>query len=158
MEQLSESEKMDFKQALFASYANIAIMELKIYNSNSEHLRPSHKELLYLYSIWSRGGCTASDLVELFDSSKALVSQTVLSMEEKGYIVREKDPQDNRRQIIRVSPERMADSEIEMNIIDRSIKQLSSNYSNEEIEKAAKIMLSLSENMVNFSIRDSKKR
>ena len=158
MEQLSESEKMDFKQALFASYANIAIMELKIYNSNSEHLRPSHKELLYLYSIWSREGCTASDLVELFDSSKALVSQTVLAMEEKGYIVREKDPQDNRRQIIRVSPERLADSEIEMNIIDRSIKQLSSNYSNEEIEKAAKIMLSLSENMVNFSIRDSKKR
>ena len=149
---------MDFKQALFASYANIAIMELKIYNSNSEHLRPSHKELLYLYSIWSREGCTASDLVELFDSSKALVSQTVLAMEEKGYIVREKDPQDNRRQIIRVSPERLADSEIEMNIIDRSIKQLSSNYSNEEIEKAAKIMLSLSENMVNFSIRDSKKR
>ena len=121
-----KKEQMDFKQVLFASYANIAIMELKLYNTQSDRVRPTHKEILYLYSIWSRGGCTASDLVELFDSSKALVSQTVLSMEEKGYIYREKDPADNRRQIITINKDKLNESVEELMLIDKSMRQLSS--------------------------------
>ncbi|MBP5685276.1 MAG: MarR family transcriptional regulator, partial [Candidatus Methanomethylophilaceae archaeon] len=120
-------------------------------------LRPSHKETLYLYTIWSKNGCTASDLVELFDSSKALVSQTILSMEEKGYIVREKDPKDKRRQIIRLSPQRLEESKVEMGIIERSIRQISGDYSKEEIDKASEIMLRLTETMVNVTMNDAKK-
>ncbi len=151
-------EQMDFKQVLFASYANIAIMELKLYNSQSERLRPTHKEILYLYSIWSRGGCTASDLVELFDSSKALVSQTVLAMEEKGYIVRVKDPKDNRRQIINISPERLNNSVEELALIDKSVKMLASQHTEEEMMAAVRLIYELTDHMVKLSIRDAKKR
>ncbi len=158
MDQQAESKEMDFRQALFSSYANIAIMEMKLYNSNTDHLRPTHKEILYLYCIWSKNGCTATDLVELFNSSKALVSQTIIGMEEKGYIIREKDPEDNRRQIIRISPERVADSATEISIIERSIRQLANEYSDEDISRAAKIMLDLTQNMVDLSIRDTKKQ
>lgn len=157
MEPMTESSEMDFRQSLFTSYANIAIMEMKLYNSNSTRLRPSHKETLYLYTIWSKNGCTASDLVELFDSSKALVSQTILGMEEKGYIVRERDPKDNRRQIIRLSPQRLEESKVERNIIERAIRQISKNYSEEEIAKASEIMTRLTDTMVNIVINDDKK-
>lgn len=157
MEPVSESSDLDFRQTLFASYANIAIMEMKLFNANSSRLRPSHKETLYLYTIWSKNGCTASDLVELFDSSKALVSQTILSMEEKGYIIREKDPKDKRRQIIRLSPQRLEESKVEMGIIERSIRQISGDYSKEEIDKASEIMLRLTETMVNVTMNDAKK-
>lgn len=152
-----KKDQMDFKQVLFASYANIAIMELKLYNTQSDRVRPTHKEILYLYSIWSRGGCTASDLVELFDSSKALVSQTVLSMEEKGYIYREKDPADNRRQIITINKDKLNESVEELMLIDKSMRQLSSQYTDEEMMNAARIMYDLTDNMVKLSIRDSKK-
>ena len=153
----SGEENLDFKQVLFASYANIAIMELKLYNSNNDHLRPTHKEILYLYCIWSRGGCTASDLVELFDSSKALVSQTVLSMEEKGYIIRERDPADNRRQIINISPSRLRESCEELTIIDKAVKHLSAKYSEEEMNRAARVMYDLTQVMIDLSMRCPKK-
>ena len=149
-------EQMDFKQVLFASYANIAIMELKLYNSQDERIRPTHKEILYLYSIWSRGGCTASDLVELFDSSKALVSQTILSLEEKGYIVREKDPADNRRQIISIVSEKL-ESVDELILIDKVLKKMSSQYSEEELMHAVRIMYDLSDNLMKLSLNEQNK-
>lgn len=138
---------MDFKQTLFASYANIAIMELKLYNADSNHLRPTHKEILYLYCIWSMDKCTATDLVELFDSSKALVSQTIIAMEKKGYITRETDPDDRRKQILRISSQRATESAIEFKLIDSAIEKLSNQYSKEEIAKASEVILSFTENM-----------
>lgn len=148
MDASNNTEHMDFKQSLFASYANIAIMELKLYNNNPDHQRPNHKEILYLYSIWSKPGCTASDLVELFDSSKALVSQTIIAMEKKGYIVREKDPLDNRRQNLRLSDKRIEENHEELRLIDSAVKRLSTQYTEEEIHNAAKILLSFTNNMV----------
>jgi len=158
MESQSKNEEMDFKQTLFACYANIAIMEMRLYNNSPDYNRPSHKETLYLYSIWTLDGCTATDLVDLFDSSKALVSQTILSMEKKGYIVREKDPTDNRRQILRLSPDQISTITDELKLIDRAVMQLSSYYSKEEIEKASKIVLSLTEIMAEQAIRDTHRR
>ena len=78
-------------------------------------------------------------------------------MEEKGYIVREKDPKDKRRQIIRLSPQRLEESKVEMGIIERSIRQISGDYSKEEIDKASEIMLRLTETMVNVTMNDAKK-
>ena len=78
-------------------------------------------------------------------------------MEEKGYIVRERDPKDNRRQIIRLSPQRLEESKVEMNIIERAIRQISKNYSEEEIAKASEIMTRLTDTMVNIVINDAKK-
>ncbi len=137
------------KNALFSSYSNIAIMETRLYNQNPNHLRPTQKEILYLYCIWNKKGCTASDLVEILQSSKALVSQTIIGMEKKGYIVRTKDPEDNRRQILEVSPQRLADTQQEMEILDNSIAKLRTMYTPEDIEKAGKVLLSLTNLMVN---------
>ena len=137
------------RNALFSSYSNIAIMETRLYNQNPNHLRPTQKEIPYLYCIWNKKGCTASDLVEILQSSKALVSQTIISMEKKGYIVRTKDPEDNRRQILEVSPQRLADTQQEMEILDNSIAKLRTMYTPEDIDKAGKVLLSLTNLMVN---------
>jgi len=147
MQEQSKDKPMDFKQSLFASYANIAIMEMSLYNSSDNFLRPSHKEMLYIYCIWSHPGCTASDLVEMFSSSKALVSQTILSMQEKGYITREKDPDDNRRQILRLSDQRLLESTQELEIIDKASKVLASKYTPEQIEEASRIICDFTEEM-----------
>lgn len=152
MDASKDFDNMDFKQSLFASYANIAIMELKLFNNSPEHLRPTHKEILYLYSIWSKPGCTATDLVDLFDSSKALVSQTIIAMEKKGYIIREKDPEDNRRQNLRLSDKRIEESHEELKLIDSAVRKLSSQYSEEEIHNAAKILASFTSNMVHETV------
>jgi len=158
MESSTVAEEIDFKQSLLACYANIAIMEMKLYNNSTDDIRPSHKEILYLYSIWTIDGCTATDLVELFDSSKALVSQTILAMERKGYIVREKDPNDNRRQILRISPNRINSLNDEIRLIENAVKHLSHQYSEQDIEKAGKIIMSLTDIMANQAIRDANKR
>ena len=43
-------------------------------------------------------------------------------------------------------------------LIDKSMRQLSSQYTDEEMMNAARIMYDLTDNMVKLSIRDSKKR
>ncbi len=148
-------EENNFEQALFASYANIAIMELKLYNNSQETNRPTHKEILYMYSIWANKGCTASDLVDLFDSSKALVSQTVIGMEKKGYIYREKDSKDNRRQILKLSEERFPGSIEEMRVIDAAVKNLRNTYSQEDIVRAAKILQCFTDNMMDIVLDET---
>ena len=79
-------------------------------------------------------------------------------MEEKGYIYREKDPADNRRQIITINKDKLNESVEELMLIDKSMRQLSSQYTDEEMMNAARIMYDLTDNMVKLSIRDSKKR
>ncbi len=149
---------MDFKQSLFASYANIAIMEMKLFNTNADFMRPTHKEMLYLYSIWTNPGCTASDLVELFNSSKALVSQTIIAMEEKGYIIRTKDPKDNRRQILEISPQRLEATTKELQLIDAATHALSRDYTKEEMDGAAKIIHRFTQYMMDMTIEQLNKR
>lgn len=149
------TDEMDFKHALFASYANIAMVEVKLANqAPASSLRPSHKEILYLHCIWTKPDCTATDLVEMFGSSKALVSQTIISMEQKGYIVRTKDPKDNRRQIISLSPTRLSESSRELELIDKSIKDLSSRFSEEEMLNAARIIYTYTQNMLKYLDND----
>ena len=114
-------------------------------------VHPTQKEVLYMYCIWNRKNCTASDLVEILGSSKALVSQTIIGMEKKGYIVRTKDPEDNRRQILQISPARLAATQTELKILDESIAKLRTMYSPEDIEKAGKMLMSLTNLMVNQS-------
>jgi DNA-binding MarR family transcriptional regulator len=147
MQQKLNPEDVNFKQALFASYANVAITEMRLYNTDENHSRPSIKELVYLYCIWTNEGCTASDLVELFSTSKALVSQTIIAMEEKGYIIREKDPKDNRRQILSISPNWKIQAYREKELFDNAIRALSGKYTPEEIERAATIICTFTDNV-----------
>ena len=142
--------KADFSKSLLSSYANIAIMEVRMYN-DSKHPRPSYKEILYMYCIYCIDGCTATDLVELFSTSKALVSQTIISMEKKGYVTRVKDPHDNRRQILKVSEETLATYSDELTVIDESLKRMDSIYSVEEICRSAKIVKEVTDCMLRVS-------
>ena len=148
MQEESKKVEMDFKQSLFASYANIAIVEVRLYNESERLARLTHKEMLYMYCIWSKPDWTATDLVEMFDNSKALVSQTILGMEEKGYIAREKDPKDNRRQILRITDDKVLEAREEMEFIDAAVKKLASKYTKEEIEKASKIIFDFTEELL----------
>ena len=142
--------KADFSKSLLSSYANIAILEVRMYN-NSDQPRPSYKEILYMYCIYSINNCTASDLVQLFNTSKALVSQTIIAMERKKLVSRIKDPSDNRRQILRVSPETLAMYSEEMQIIDESLKRMNEVYSIEEICKSSKIVKEVTDCMLRIS-------
>ncbi len=142
--------KTDFSKSLLASYANIAIMEMRFYN-NTEKDRPSYKEIMYMYCIWSINKCTATDLVELFNSSKALVSQTIISMEKKGFIQRIKDPDDKRRQILSISDETLRKFSEEIDVIDEALKRLSKQHSVEEICAAAAIVREATDYMLRVS-------
>ena len=130
-----------------AAYANIAIIELRMYNDKPDSSRPTFKESLYLYAIYSIKNCTASDLVALFNSSKALVSQTIIGMEEKGFIVRTKDPKDNRRQIITLSPARLSETQIESAVTAEAMRRLSNKYSNEDFTNTSRIIKEITDCM-----------
>jgi len=142
--------KVNFSKSLLSAYANIAIMEVRMYNDSKEP-RPSYKEILYMYCIYSINNCTASDLVELFNTSKALVSQTIIAMEKKHFVTRVKDPEDNRRQILKVSPESLVAYSEEMQLIDESLKRMNEVYSVEEICKSARIVKEVTDCMLRIS-------
>lgn len=144
---LKES-RLDFSKALLGAYANLAVLQVRLYNDEDQVVRPSFKEMVYLYTIWKYDNCTASDLVEIFNSSKALISQTVISMEKKGFISRKKDPSDNRRQIITVSEEIMGTYAMELQLIDEALKYKSKQYSIEEVLQAARIVLDITDTML----------
>ena len=147
MQPVTSKVNAEFQRLMVEAYANIAILELRLYNDQPDSSRPTFKESLYLFAIQSMEKCTASDLVALFNSSKALVSQTVISMEEKGFIVRTKDPKDNRRQIITLSPEKNNETQIERAIADEAIRRLNDKFSDEDIIRSARVMYEISEVM-----------
>ncbi len=147
MENLSTIE--DLKNSLFVSYSNIVLMETRLYNGDvRDCARPTQKEIMYMYCIRSKPGCTATDLVNLLNTSKALVSQTLISMEKKGYITRTKDPEDNRRQILNVSEICLKENQSELRIIEKALEKVRSQYTQEDLVKAMNIMQSLTTNML----------
>lgn len=130
--------------SIISIYDATSLMELRAFKEDMNVVRPKHKEVLYMHSILTIEDCTATDLCKLFDESKAMVSQTLNGMEKKGFITREKDPNDRRRHFIRVTQKKIDEMNIEVSIIDNTVDDVLKKYSKEEVDKAAKILAEIS--------------
>lgn len=136
--------KHNLTKSLIALFARNSLMEVRVFDENGPLMTPSYKEVLYLYSIATIENCTATDLVKLFKVSKAMVSQMLSGMEEKGYIVRKKDSIDGRKNIITISPERLKDAGEEVKVYDEAIDELHKKFTSEQIEIAAEVLAEFS--------------
>jgi len=126
---------------------DMSAMEIRAFNKRLDESSPTYKENLYIFTIASIENCTATDLVKTFGVSKAIVSQTLSAMEEKGFITRVKDSADSRKHIIEISNEKVDLFSNEICLIDQAIDLTLSKYSKEELDTVSKILTDISNNL-----------
>jgi DNA-binding MarR family transcriptional regulator len=61
------------------------------------------KEFVMLSAVRESGGTTQRELVDVMHGDANLVVQLLNSLEGRGYALRERDPQDRRRHIVRIT-------------------------------------------------------
>jgi DNA-binding MarR family transcriptional regulator len=62
------------------------------------------KEFVMLNAVGESGGTTQRELVEVMHGDANLVVLLLNGLESRGYALRERDPQDRRRHIVRITP------------------------------------------------------
>jgi len=139
-----KDDDINLTNALVRIFANVGITEMRMYNGGTKSSRPTFKEAMYMYAIMSITDCTASDLVDLFGVSKALVSQSIIAMEEKGFIERVRDTKDKRRQIIKVS-DQAEEYMKERDALEYAERMLLQKYTPEQIGLACRIFIDLTD-------------
>jgi len=139
------NNKHKVTDSILSLFTDASVMEMRLFNERLDNSHPKYKEILYIYAIADIGDeCTATDICKLFNVSKAMASQTLNGMERKGFIVREKDPDDHRRHFIKISLDKIDIITKEIQIIDNSADNISKKYTKEELEIATRVLADIS--------------
>ena len=154
----NNDEGTDFKKLLVSSYANLAIMEMRLYNDSTETDRPSFKEILFMYVISDTPNCTATDLVKLFNSTKAMISQTLINMESRGLIKRTKSDGDSRKLIITVCEDKIKEIMGGVNIYEEALMKIEERYSKKQLIDSAQVICDFTRAFRDASIERLPKR
>ena len=104
----------------------------------------SAAELPYLLRIYTDNNkLTQRDLCDLFFVSEPVVARTLKNLEKKGFIIRNKDPQNRTRKLLSLTDEGILISKRMFDINDEWEKMIFSNFTSDEIENYKSMTKSL---------------
>ena len=99
----------------------------------------SAAELPYLVRIYTDNNkLTQRDLCNLFFVSEPVVARTLKNLEKKGFIIRNKDPQNRTRKLLSLTDEGIKISKKMFDINDEWEKRILNNFTPDEIESFRK--------------------
>lgn len=78
---------------------NISKNQMKYLNSHIKDLNLGH-EMRYIMAIYDNPGISQDDLVNMFGQSKASVAKSLKKLEDKGYIIRNVNPENRRKYML----------------------------------------------------------
>ncbi len=98
-------------------------------------------EIHYILRIYvDNGNITQRDLSETFSVSEPVVARTLKNLENKGFVIRTKDPNNKTRRILSLSEQGFEISENMMDISDEWLKELFNGINNSDIDKFNEII------------------
>ena len=101
----------------------------------AKHLGLNSTDLLSVDFLRSHGGaCTAGELAEATGLTSGSATALIDRLEKAGYAKRESDPNDRRRQVVRLNDEQIARCEKVYVPIQKDLFRLWSGYSPEQLE------------------------
>ena len=109
--------------------------------------RLSAAELPYIVRIYAdNNNLTQRDLCNLFFVSEPVVARTLKNLEKKGFIIRNKDPQNRTRKLLSLTERGIEISKRMFDINDEWEKLLFDNFTSDEIEIYKRLTKSLAVN------------
>ena len=81
---------------------NISKNQLKYLNSRIQELN-LNSEIRYIMMIYDNPNCSQDDLVNIYGESKANMAKALKKLEEDGYIIREVNPENRRKYMLKTT-------------------------------------------------------
>lgn len=81
---------------------NISKNQLKYLNSRIQELN-LNREIRYIMMIYDNPNCSQDDLVNIYGESKANMAKALKKLEEDGYIIREVNPENRRKYMLKTT-------------------------------------------------------
>lgn len=138
-------------EQLYKTFKEVAKI---LHRENS--LDVSHEEYLILESIYLNPGIVQSDIAKNILMKRSYLCKFLAELEEKGYIYRENTIRGKRQIVFKnfITPEGKKIYEKVQNVYIENAKSIATDYEFEELERAALIMLEVTEKAKNvFNIK-----
>lgn len=81
---------------------NISKNQLKYLNSRIQELN-LNREIRYIMMIYDNPNCSQDDLVNIYGESKENMAKALKKLEEDGYIIREVNPENRRKYMLKTT-------------------------------------------------------
>lgn len=146
MDMINRVEKIDFIP-LFPALTLILKGHTKFFEKKLEGTNVNPSELPYILKVCGdNGNISQRDLSEIFSVSEPVVTRTLKNLENKGFIIRTKDPNNKTRRLLSLTEEGFEISEKMLNINDEWLEELFKDMYQADIDKFNGIIKSLTVN------------
>ena len=146
MDMINRVEKIDFIP-LFPALTLILKGHTKFFEKKLEGTNVTPSELPYILKVCGdNGNISQRDLSEIFSVSEPVVTRTLKNLENKGFIIRTKDPNNKTRRLLSLTEEGFEISEKMLNINDEWLEELFKDMYQADIDKFNGIIKSLTVN------------
>lgn len=143
---------MQLRRSFFDLYHAISWME---YRANSRKTGSmSYKDIMLLNIIMFMDDCTVSKLANMLNISKPAVTVKVNRFIEQGAVIKHKSKEDERINILQVSPAIYSIYGVEDRQINKALTKMVENNSPEDIKMFSQMLDQLSKYLVEFSQED----
>jgi DNA-binding MarR family transcriptional regulator len=107
----------------------------------------SHGQILLLATLYNQDGICQRTLCQMYNLNKAAVGRGLTKLENKEYITRQTDPQDQRKNLIYLTNKAHNFEKKFKEVLDSSENKLSNNLSAEEIETFLTVIKKICSNL-----------
>ncbi|MBQ6100541.1 MAG: MarR family transcriptional regulator [Methanobrevibacter sp.] len=146
MDMINRVEKIDFIP-LFPALTLILKGHTKFFEKKLEGTNVTPSELPYILKVCGdNGNISQRDLSEIFSVSEPVVTRTLKNLENKGFIIRTKGPNNKTRRLLSLTEEGFEISEKMLNINDEWLEELFKDMYQADIDKFNGIIKSLTVN------------
>ncbi len=91
------------KESIESILKSIKIIRKEIITCKSKHSEFTHAQWGIIHELMKRESTTTKELSDVFGLTKSAITQQVNSLEKKGVLERNKNPEDHREQIITIT-------------------------------------------------------
>ena len=113
------------------------------YESNINDHDLTLKEFSVLLRIRFQGVATQHDLVKLFKVSGAYIAKLLRKFEENGYIVRNEDPKNRRKKLVKITDEGIKKTDEIIAVIQSWEDKVTANITEEELKTLKQILFKI---------------
>lgn len=140
MDTLNKIKKMDIIP-LYPALNLILKGHTSFFEKKLEGTNVSPAEIHYILRIYvDNGNITQRDLSETFSVSEPVVARTLKNLENKGFVIRTKDPNNKTRRLLSLSEQGFEISENMLHITDDWLKEIYKDINESDINKFNEII------------------
>ncbi|MCF7740686.1 MAG: MarR family transcriptional regulator [Candidatus Marinimicrobia bacterium] len=107
----------------------------KLLDKELRELHLSHAQISLLMALYRYEGIYQQELCRMFNINKAAVAREIKHLQNHGYIIKKKDPEDKRKRLIYLTEKAKNNKTRILNIMDKVEARVRSNLTENEVDQ-----------------------